>query len=296
VLAVLLAAAYVGVSYEIAAGVTKAERKPFEDDPAKHGIAYQVVDFPSREQGISLNGWLIGQDPARPAIVMVHGIDSQRTADGAVGLAGDLHHAGFNVFMFDLRGHGTSGDGRISAGYYERQDVLGAVDYLVSKGTPSERIGLLGFSMGAAIVVMTAADDQRIRAIAIDSTYAKARELIAQEVDRKTPVPERVVPVFLPFAELLAKVMYGIEVSELEPERHVQKLGYPIFQLHSTGDTRIPFSHGQRVHDAAPAGSEFWVIQDSEHTEGYMDHPEEYVRRVGGYFKARLEAAVQGTP
>lgn len=282
--------AYAAIAYQIAAGVTKAERKPQEDTPQAHGLAYQDVSFPSREKGISLNGWYITKDPTRPAIIFVHGIDSQRADDNSVSLANELSRRGFQVLMFDLRGHGTSGEGRISAGYFERQDVLGAFDYLKAQGTPADRIGLLGFSMGAAIALMSAADESQLRAVVADSTFANASELIAQEVDRKTPFPEPVVPLFIPGAKLLAKVIYGIDVDALVPERSVSAIGYPIYQMHGDADTRIPLAHSVRVHEAAPLRSVLWVASGSEHVKAFTDYPGEYVDRVSGYYAERLGA------
>lgn len=52
-------ASYAGVSYEIAAGVTKAERHPWDDTLAAHGLVYQDITFPSRDVGVSLSGWNI---------------------------------------------------------------------------------------------------------------------------------------------------------------------------------------------------------------------------------------------
>jgi dienelactone hydrolase len=59
--------------------------------------------------------------------------------------------------MFDFRAHGRTA---ASSGYLERQDALAAVEFLRARGI--ERIGLLGFSMGGS-VAMLSADGAQVR-------------------------------------------------------------------------------------------------------------------------------------
>lgn len=48
-------------------------------------------------------------------------------------------------------------------------DTFGAIDYLVQRGIPVEHIGLLGFSLGAPILV--AAQEPRIPTVVSDSGF-----------------------------------------------------------------------------------------------------------------------------
>ncbi len=54
---------------------------------------------------------------------------------------------GVDVFMFDFRGHGNSGPGRLSFGQFESRDVSGALNYLRSRGV--SEVGVIGWSLGA---------------------------------------------------------------------------------------------------------------------------------------------------
>ena len=82
----------------------------------------------------------------------------------------------------------------MSGGYFEQQDLLGAFDFLVQRGIPPERIGVIGFSMGASTSILGVAEEPAIRAVVVDSPYANASELIAQETARKTVFPQWIVP------------------------------------------------------------------------------------------------------
>jgi pimeloyl-ACP methyl ester carboxylesterase len=192
------------------------------------------------------------------------------------------------VLLFDLRAHGESDGSRVSGGYFERRDVLGAYEFLVERGAAPGSVGVLGRSMGAGIAIMAAAQETGIAAVVADSPFAAVDDLIAQETARKTPIPKGIVPVFLPAAKLFASTLYAIDLGELVPEDDVTRLAYPVLVIHGEADERIPASHGRRVHEGAPAGSELWLLPGVDHADAFLEQPEAYVERVVGYFGVRL--------
>ncbi|MCY4639272.1 MAG: alpha/beta fold hydrolase [Chloroflexi bacterium] len=298
-LGVAVLATYASISFLIAQGLTRADRDPQEDHPARHGVIAEDVEFRSRGGDVMLSGWYLGGDPAAipgddrapPAVVFVHGLNSVRSAHGAVELAARLVDLGYAVLLFDLRGHGSSGDAPVSGGYFERWDVLGAYDYLVDeRGHAPGDVGVIGFSMGAASAILAAAIEPGIAAIVADSPYASATELLAREAARETPLPGWLTPVFIPATELLADLVYGIDVGALEPQRVVARLAYPLLVIHSAADRRIPVGHGERVAKAARAGTVLWTTAGAGHVDSYTAFPDGYVERVAAYLAERRPA------
>ena len=292
VLAILLLVAYAGVSYFIASGVTRAELAEFEDHPTDYGLEYEDVEFVSRKGDVTLMGWYLPSPGCEASVILVHGICSNRTSREATRVAAHLVEECFNVLLFDLRAHGTSGGPRITGGIDEAEDVLGAYDYLQSRGFQPHRIGVLGRSMGAGAAVLAAAAEPDIRALVLDSTYAAVNDLISFEIARKTPVPEWAAPVFIPGASLLANALYGIDLSKLAPEQGIKSVNVPILVIHGEADTRIPTEHGIRVHEAARAESEMWVVPGADHGEALHNFPDEYVERVVSYFRTQVAGEV----
>jgi len=284
----LLVAAYVLIAFLIARGVTQAEREALEGAPSDLGLAFEAVSFPSRQGDIMLDGWYIPAACDGPAVVFIHGLGSTRTGDHALEIAAALNRAGLGTLLFDLRAHGRSQGSRVSGGYFERSDVLGAFDFLAGRGKRPGEVGLLGHSMGAAIALMTAADEPGFAAVMADSSYANALDLVAQETARKTPFPEWLVPIFVPAAALIASEAYGIELDELRPEESASRLRYPILVIHGLADERIDVEHGRRVHARAPAGSEIWLVPGAGHVDAYDAEPEEYTRRLTAYYLEML--------
>ena len=288
VVLVVLAVLYGLVSFLIAQGVTKADRDPQEDHPSNYGLAFEDIEFPSQRGDLVLSGWYLPGDESSPHLIFVHGIGSVRSGDNAVELAARLVEQGYNVLLFDLRGHGSSGGDKVSGGYFERWDVLGAFDYLVERGIDPGRIGLMGFSMGAATSILAAAEEPRITALVADSPYADASDLIAREAARKTPFPLWLMPIFIPTTKLMAKGIYGIDIGALVPEEEAAHLDFPLLIIHGTDDQRIPLEHGERVFKAAKAGSIMWRAPGVDHVDAFLTYPDEYVDRVTEYFGSRF--------
>src|SRR5688572_7539644 len=269
-------------------GATSAERKEQEATPQGYGLVFEEVSFEARGGGPGLEGWYFASAESDAAVIFVHGAGSVRSGDNALEIAKALVDAGFDVLLFDLRSHGSSGGERVSAGYFERYDVLGAYDYVRSRpGAPSS-VGLLGFSMGGGTSVLAAALEPGIEALIVDSAFADLGDLIAHEAARKTPFPESVVPIFIPGATLLAELLYGIDLDLLKPERAIADLAYPVLVIHGDADERIPVEHGRRIATAATAGSELWLVDGADHVDSSSVEPDEYKRRVVAYFRERL--------
>ena len=287
-LVVLLAVVYVGISYFIAAGVTKAEREEQEDHPEDYGLEYEDVEFLSRKGDVTLEGWYLPSPCCGPSVILVHGISSNRSGRQATEIAARLVEVCFNVLLFDLRAHGSSGGDRITGGIDEAEDILGAYDYLRSRGAHPHQIGVLGRSMGAGASVLAAAAEPDIRALVLEGTYAEVSDLVAFEVARKTPIPQWVAPIFIPGASQLANVLYGVDLSKLAPERAVRSVDIPILVIHGDADTRIPTEHGMRVHEAAYPDSEIWIVPGADHGDPFNTFPEDYVDRVVSYFGTRF--------
>ena len=267
---------------------TSSERKPLQGHPADFGLQHEDVSFQPRGVGPTLRGWLLTAPEDGPAVIIVHGIDSQRTADGAVELGARLVEAGYQVLLFDLRGHGESGGDRVSGGYFERDDVLGAYDFMLERGARPGEVGLLGLSMGAGIVIMAAAREGGVGAVVADTPFADIDDRIVEEAARRTPLTEGTVPLFLPAATIFADLFYGIDLDDLEPARDVRRLAYPVLIIHGEADTRTPVSQSRIVHENAPAGSELWLVPGAGHVDAFEVRPDEYMQRVIAYFDGRL--------
>ena len=119
--------------------------------------------------GITLRGWFLPTRDRRQLIVLVHGMWSSWLEMAALGR--DLHNRGFDVLLFDLRGHGQSDPSRLYLGRRERADIRAVMSWAQNEGFTDDRIGWLGYSMGGSTLLMEAARNPQIHVAVIDSPY-----------------------------------------------------------------------------------------------------------------------------
>ncbi|MBV9577927.1 MAG: alpha/beta fold hydrolase [Chloroflexi bacterium] len=290
-LAGVLVLGYVAICGYMVLALTTPVRHQFQTSPEQYGLAYDSVQFPSRVDGVTLDGWLLRppDDAAhkRPVIV-VHGRGSDRTreADGhvldiAAGLVGDGHP----VLVFDLRGSGQSGGEHYTLGAREVWDLGGAIDALVQRGLTDDGVDLLGYSMGGATVLLEAADEPLVRAVVEDSGYADLEQLIDEQLPRASGLPA----FFTPGMIMMARPLVGIDVPAIRPIDHVAALaarGVPLLVIHGEEDGVVPWSHGERIAAAYGPTVQTLFVPGAEHVRSYATEPSVYLDTVKRFLDA----------
>jgi pimeloyl-ACP methyl ester carboxylesterase len=286
-----LVAAAVMLYVLLAIGVVVVLSKPHRrfdasKNPGRHGIAYQDVRFPARGGDAQLAGWYVPHDSRRAALVLVHGKDGSRTNEQKGRndeFMAMLHKLGFTLLALDLRGHGQSSDARFSFGVNESRDVLGGVDYLSEKGYARRQIGIHGVSMGAASVLMAAAQDPEIPAVIADCGYADFGRVLHREWTRRTHLPSLVMPA----SRVIAKLWLGNDMTEVRPIERVPQIKGQVLFIHAAEDRLIPPSDSQEMSAKLP-GSLLWIQPGARHAAGFDADPEGYTRHVADFFTQSL--------
>jgi uncharacterized protein len=133
--------------------------------------------------GTLLSGEFWAQTQAAPTIILCHGYRASRSHLRSVAT---LNYAcGYNVLLFDFRGHGDSDSVMTSGGNAEIRDVQAAIE--VARLQPESRAGqiiLYGFSMGAAVALMVPWHPD-VAAIIADSPYARSEDILYQMVSSR---------------------------------------------------------------------------------------------------------------
>ena len=114
------------------------------------------VNFKSGD-GVQLKGyWLPAAKQTENrsrTVALGHGF--YNNASTMIPMAQALSAKGYNVFMFDFRGHGKSSGRPVSIGFYESKDWLGVTRYLKENQPQAAKdITLLGHSMGASSLLL----------------------------------------------------------------------------------------------------------------------------------------------
>ena len=284
-LIVVAAGTILGISGYAASSLTQFERVPVASTPADFGLHYVDVSFPSRD-GLMLGGWWLEAGDDNPVIVVVHGSEGNRAhpAERMLGIATDLVSYSYNVLMFDMRGHGESEGEHISAGYYEKNDVLGAIDYIRQRDIDS-KIGVLGFSMGAATSLMAVAESGEIDAVVADCPYADIVSIIESEFSKRSNLPKFFIPIIL----FMARNIYAVDFAAIMPEEAVREISVPVFIIHGEQDDMVPVQHAYRLKEASQnPRSKLWIVPEAQHGDSYLMRPAEYKEQVTSFFDEAL--------
>ncbi|PYV45612.1 MAG: hypothetical protein DMG06_01720 [Acidobacteria bacterium] len=118
----------------------------------------------------SLEGWFIPSIRGAPIIFLCHGYKSNRSE--LLTLASTFQENGYNLFIFDFRGHGNSPFHMSSLGIRETQDLLSAINAVIERPeVDSDRVGIWGVSLGAYVALSAATRSEKVKTIVVDSPF-----------------------------------------------------------------------------------------------------------------------------
>jgi fermentation-respiration switch protein FrsA (DUF1100 family) len=246
------------------------------ETPADYGLAYQEISFATAD-GLTLRGWhLPGYNGA--TVILCHGFARDRSE--LLPEASWLVEQGFGALLFDLRAQGASDGDHISLGYLESLDVRAAADFILSR-SPQERIGVLGYSMGAVAAIRAAAADVRIEAVIAVSPFATMRDLVNRGLKN--------VRLLAPLVVWWGERMTGLHPEDLRPVDDVAAISpRSILIMQAEADEIVPRDGGRRLYEAAGEPKELWSVPGVQHVDFRQAVPEAYRRRVVEFFERHL--------
>jgi fermentation-respiration switch protein FrsA (DUF1100 family) len=268
----------------VAHKITQVERVPVTGHPARLGLPWEDVTFPSRGDGVPLSGWYLPTAADDRCIILIQGTEHHRNSPEirALRLGRDLVERGFSVLLFDFRARGESGGYRSSEGDREQWDVFGAIDYVTERGIPVERIGLLGFSLGAGVALLVAAEEPRIPAVVSDSGFLD----YMMDLQNLYVGPFRLPSWFAIFVAFAGRILFKADFSKVRPAQVVEQVDQPIFFIHGEDDPVISAEETVELHTISDNPKDrIWIVPRAEHVNIYPKLPEEYVDRVSRFFQ-----------
>lgn len=272
--------------------MTHLPRKRVKSDPSDYNLDYEEVDFTSRD-GTSLKGWYLpsqteSDQHQEKDLIIAHGLGQNRSVPFAI-LKPLLMEDNYNIFLFDLRAHGDSGGSLITFGYKEKEDIISAVDYLKNRhGSEAEEekieLHALGYSLGAASLLLAAAEDEQIDKVVADSPFNLLRRESSQLLRR----------FFFPFNYVFQPLVFfflrlqGIPLDQVDPLDHVAEISpRPLFLIHAQRDQLIDYEETLRLYQAAKDPVQLWISDASGHARTFIEQPKLYFSRVRDFLLNR---------
>jgi len=248
-------------------------REPVGDPPS---AAYRDVTFAASD-GLDLAGWY---HPSRngAAVVVVHGGSSDRK--GSVAHAELLARHGYGVLLYDARGRGESDGSENNYGWDWAKDIDGALAFLGERpDVDPDRVGALGLSTGADVLLEVAAERDGLAAVVADGaaagSFADWQRLRGTELGT--------VPGWVMFSTV--RVLSG-DPPGPPLEDAVADIDAPTLLVSAGTDAEHEFN--VRYDEAGSPAVEHWNLPDAHHTRALREQPAAYERRVVGFLNAEL--------
>lgn len=265
--------------------------------PAEVGLDFEEVTFPAAD-GLSLGGWWIPAPGAPGAplrsrrsqrvIIQMHGHGGSMDPD--IQYLPAWHAAGFNVLLFDFRGHGRSQGNATTFGYLERRDVQGAIRY-VKDMQGMQHIALLGFSLGGMVALTSAPICPEVEAVVEDGAPVRIwTSASVWAVEHK--LPSWLGKILGWMAVFGASLRMGVNLFLYEPVRWAGKISpRPLMIIHGEMDQYLP-DINDMLKVAQP--DELWWLEGVGHTQASVVYPQEYRQRIIAFLNHHLPRTQTG--
>lgn len=226
------------------------------------------------------------------AVITVHGYKSVRAS--MLPIVAMLVRHGYGVILPDLRSHGknlekhmTEKGALITFGKKEVLDLEAAYQYLLKRpDVDPEKIGVLGNSMGGAIVIQYAARNPNIKAVVAQSPFASIRDTTDVSVKHFLGIPPFPLA---PIIVFLAERKLGFPTKEIAPIQHIGKIApRPLFLMMGGKDSYVNADGIWLLSAAYGHPHLLWFDQELDHVEFHKKFPEKFETCVVGFFDKHL--------
>ena len=245
--------------------------------PETH-LEFQEVTFPTCD-GLTLFGRFL-RSRNRATILLLHELSG--TSTNMLIHAEFLAKAGYGIFMFDMRAHGSSDGDTSTSGWREANDVVGAVDYLIHRiDVDGQKIGALGISLGAQAALRGALKTDSIRALVLEgltpvalSDHGGLPHSLQRWID---------YPLHWIYYQVYQSMIGGRDISVLDAIRRIAPR--PILLI-ASGEKDAHFN--RLFFQAAGEPKELWEFPNGEHGAAILKDSKAYMQHVTEFFERTL--------
>ncbi|NJD99111.1 alpha/beta fold hydrolase [Thermococcus sp. LS1] len=252
--------------------------------PKDFGFDYEDVTIETHD-GLKLSGWWI-DNGSEKTVIPLHGYTASRWYSLYMKHTVEfLLKEGYNVLVFDFRAHGKSEGKYTTVGDKELIDVISAIDWL-KKEHPgkAEKIGLIGFSMGAMVTIRALAEDERVCCGVADSPPMDMDKTGARGLKYFAKLPEWFYIVVKPFTKLFSGG------KELHPIEYADRVKKPLLLIAGEKDPLVTVEEIRGFYERnrkINPNVELWVT-DAAHVRTLKLYPEEWRAKVGEFLRKHL--------
>ncbi|MBQ7482285.1 MAG: alpha/beta hydrolase [Lachnospiraceae bacterium] len=238
---------------------------------------YTIVSYDGYVLPVQL---LVNPRPTDRYILISHGYTDNHY--GMLKYTGMYLELGFNVILYDLRGHGENVKTFCTYTVRERKDL----DLLISdcrKRYPDMSVfGIHGESLGSATSIAVLEYKPDIDFVVADCGFAEIMNVM------KGGLKDMHLPEWMIYpAQLCTRLIYGYTYTRMRPIDSLKDNDIPILFFHGEKDTFIRPFNSELMQKETKGYSELHIIPEATHAASVLTAPEDY-RRYTEQFLERI--------
>lgn len=245
-------------------------------------------DIVLSNRGLNLKGYFYPSNQSSDVYVFCsHGYRSNGKGEFD-GLAKFYHEMGYNVFLVDHQGAGKSEGKNISFGYFEKQDCMKWLEYILGRFGSDIKIILHGISMGSATVMMMSDDEnlpENVKLIIADCGYTDVATQFSNVI-REFKIP---ASPFIKTTQLFNKMAYRFDYATIRPIDNVKNAKVPILFIHGRDDCFIDPNMAYELYNACTSPKDLLIVDGADHAQSYDTDPKTYGDKVKEFISEYLK-------
>jgi fermentation-respiration switch protein FrsA (DUF1100 family) len=236
--------------------------------PERIGLPYQDVYFTSPD-GVRLHAWYLpAQGAPLGTVLFLHG--NAENISTHIASVYWLPAQGYNVFLLDYRGYGSSAGSTSLEG--SLLDIDAATAWLASRpDVRAQGMVVFGQSLGASMAVYAVAHSRyrtEIRALVIDSAFSGFRRIAREKLASFWLTWPLQWPLSLTVSDKYSPMYSIADVSPI-----------PLLIIHSEHDQVVPVRHAEELYAAAKEPKALWLVPDGGHIQA-LSHEDQRRRLI----------------
>ena len=199
-----------------------------------------------------------GDKSSQNMVVLGHGVTGNKDRPFLVELAKNLGNTGIPTIRFSFSGNGNS-DGEFTQSTISKEieDLASVLDVL-----DNYTICYVGHSMGGAVGVLSASQDNRIKLLVSLAGMVETKAFAQREFGDVTPDKgfmwdEPTCPLSQAYMDDLTQINTVVDCAS--------KISVPWLLVHGTEDDVVPIEDSQKIYAQANAPKELLTIEDANH-------------------------------
>ena len=206
-------------------------------------------------------------------VIISHGYSDNRF--GALKYGFIYRDMGYNIIVYDLRGHGLNEPTYCTYSVRESKDLLELIKDTRERYDNVSVLGLQGESLGAATSLAALESKPEIDFLVADCPFEDIEKVLKDGM-KNFHIPG----ILLDLANPFIKLRYGVTFRDMRPIDRITENQVPILFMHGAADWFITPDNSEDMCRVTVGYSDIMLIEGAEHAMSVIVDPEGYEAKV----------------